>query len=57
MACLQELWCDKTGIATLETAILLALVALAAVSSWSSLGNVIGSSAAENTTLLEMAGG
>lgn len=42
---MKHLWCDEEGLTTVEYALLLALVAVAAITAWGTLGSRVTDSA------------
>lgn len=52
---LKMLWNDEEGLTTVEYALLLALVAIAAITAWSSLGTRVSSTVATATSSLPAA--
>ena len=48
----RSLWMDEEGLATVEYALLLALVAIAAISAWSTLGRRVSATIAATTSSL-----
>ena len=49
---LKMLWKDEEGLTTVEYALLLALVAIAAITAWSSLGSRVSSTVTRATSSL-----
>jgi pilus assembly protein Flp/PilA len=48
----RKLWTDEEGLTTVEYALLLALVAIAAITAWSTLGSRVSSTVANATSSL-----
>ncbi|MHB8996332.1 MAG: Flp family type IVb pilin [Armatimonadota bacterium] len=51
----KQLWKDEEGLTTVEYALLLALVAIAAITAWSTLGTRVSSTVATATSSLPAA--
>lgn len=49
---LRSLWKDEDGLTTVEYALLLALVAIAAITAWSTLGTRVAATVAQTTSSL-----
>ena len=52
---LGKLWCDEEGVASVEYAFLLALVAVASIAAWNRLADTVGNMVTQAST--DIAGG
>lgn len=53
---MRELWTDEGGLTTVEYALLLALVVVAAVAAWQGLGNTVENTVSTSSSTLATAG-